>query len=515
MRTYPILRLTIPLAAGIFFADAFPVSFGWLPFIGLVALLLVLGVVARSSSYRFRWLFGAGVACFMFLTGCILSEYARQQVEVDWTEEHRVYTGIVQSTPVEKPKSIQCRVKVAKWEVLLYLQKDSAASSVRMGEELKFQARIQSPANRDSLSSFDYARYLLHQGISGSAYVPAGYWKKTERPPRLTLKQRAIQVRERIVACYREWGIGERQLPVFAALTVGHKGELDKETRNAYSVAGIAHVLALSGLHIGIIWGLLEIVLKPLAIRRLRWLKWLLSTTFLWAFAFVAGLEASVVRAVVMCMLMGLGKLAGAKPLSLNTLAIAAFFMLLYRPFYLFDVGFQLSFVAVASILLLYPVLSGCLSVKNRMLRYGWNVIVVSVSAQLGTAPLVMYYFSNFSVYFLLANLMVVLLVPLIIYGCFVLFVVSPVGWLREGVAWLLNLSVDALNGIARWTGGLPYANLSLSHPQPLEVAVFYLVLGFGAAYVKTRRRKWLLAFLSALVGLLALRLYGRLTGVS
>ena len=156
-------------------------------------------------------------------------------------------------------------------------------------------------------------------------------------------------------------------MPVLSALTLGYKGDLDKDIKQAYSVAGIAHVLALSGMHIGIIWFLLSVFLKFLLRGRLKLLEWCLVAMVLWAFAFVVGLEASVVRAVVMCMLMGVGRLTGSKILSMNTLSIAAFFMLIYHPFYLFDVGFQLSFVAVASILAFYPLIFDCVKVRQKI----------------------------------------------------------------------------------------------------------------------------------------------------
>ena len=297
-------------------------------------------------------------------------------------------------------------------------------------------------------------------------------------------------------------------MPVLSALTLGYKGDLDKQTREAYSVAGISHVLALSGMHIGILWLLLDFLLKPLVVLRLGWLRFLLITGILWGFAFVVGLEASVVRAVWMCMLAELGRLSGSRPLSINTLSIAAFFMLMYHPFYLFDVSFQLSFVAVASILLLYPLMVKAFSPKNRLMRWGWGVTAMSVAAQLGTAPLVMYYFSNFSVYFLMANLVVSVLVPLILYVAVLMVVFAPLPSIQQGIVWCLNGLVDGLNGLAECTSGLPGATFSLQGFGVMEVLTFYTLLLFVVLFAKDRRPKWLISALVALFSMLALRLF-------
>lgn len=115
---------------------------------------------------------------------------------------------------------------------------------------------------------------------------------------------------------------------------------------------------------------------------------------------FLVGLPPSVIRAVVMCMLMTVARAAGERTLSLNTLAIAAFFMLLYNPFYLFDTGFQLSFLAVFSILFIYPVIFRCWRVHHPVPRYIWGIVAVSLAAQLGTAPVVIYKFAYFPVCF-------------------------------------------------------------------------------------------------------------------
>lgn len=500
-----MFRLAISMAAGIFFEETFRLELGYFPLLALVLLLFLLGMLLRRHSYGNRWLFGAGVSAFMFLFGWMLTEYAWKEVKVDWNEEEQIYRGRILEHPIEKQRTYQCRVGLMGKEVLLYLPKDSLSATLQIGDELLLYARISAPRNIDAFQDFDYERYLYHDGVSGTAYVPKHAWKKTDEERDMGLKQRALYLRGKIVEKYTEWGIAAEQLPVLSALTLGHKGLLDKQTRNAYSVAGISHVLALSGMHIGIVWFLLNAVLGRLMRNRFKGLQWLLVTSALWVFAFVVGLEASVVRAVMMCMLMELGRLTNSRPLSMNTLMVAAFFMLAYHPFYLFDVGFQLSFVAVASILVLYPVISGSLSIRHSVGKWLWNIMSVSLAAQLGTAPLVMYYFSNFSVYFLVANLAVAIAVPLIIYGAFLMVLLAPWPALQIWVVKMLDGLVAGMNGLAGWTSGLPYASVSFSVWKPVEILFFYGVLACGVMYGQKRQRRWLIRGLLAVVCLLGL----------
>lgn len=496
MRNYPIFRLVIPLAAGIFFSETFPLEIGSRA-IGILALLLVgQGLLLKYSSFGGRWVFGVGVFAFMFLIGMMLTEAAWKRVKVDWNTEWCDYQGVLLDTPLEKPKSYQCLVDVEGKDVVLYFPKDSLSSGLRVGDGVMFRTRIAAPANP----------YWYHKGVSGMAFVPEGQWKETGGTERMSLKQKALSFRERVMEKYRQWGVDEETFPILSALTLGYKGDLDKQTRETYSVAGISHVLALSGMHIGFIWLLLDCLSRLLMKGRLKWLKWLLVVSVLWAFAFVVGLEASVVRAVIMCMLLELGRVSGGRPLSINTLSIAALCMLLYRPFYLFDVSFQLSFVAVASILCIHPVIFGSLDVRNRMGRWCWGAMSVSIAAQLGTAPLVMYYFSNFSVYFLLANLVVSLVVPLIIYTSVLMSVVSPFPTLCGMCTALLNFQVSVLNGVAEWTSALPFSSFSLKGLGRVEMLMYYVVLAFGLMLWKTGKRVWLIRLLCSLVGLLGLR---------
>ena len=512
MKTYPIFRLTIFLTAGILFANTFWTENGFdliAPLLAvLLTVLLFLYLILKRHLYSARWVFGAGVAVFMFLVGVIWTNVAWEDVKVDWPSEKKAYRALVKESLREKARTYQAVVDIEGKKVWLYLSKDSLSASLSPGDGLYVYTQIKTPENREDTLTFDYAGYLYHEGVSGTAYVAADAWKKTGEEAKESLKVKALLLRESILSKYRQWGVGEEQLPVLSALTLGYKDGLDKDIRDAYSIAGISHVLALSGMHIGIIWFLLNGLLCPWENVRFRWLKSLSVVVALWVFAFVVGLEASVVRAVVMCMLMELGRLSGFKSFSMNTLAITAFFMLLYRPFYLFDVGFQLSFVAVASILFLYPLIFHTFPIKNRVGRWVWGMLSVSVAAQLGTSPLVMYYFSSFSVYFLLTNLLAAVLVPFIIYIAFLMFLTASFPDLQGYVVSLLNELVASLNGLAEWTSSLPYATFSFVMWHPVEIVFFYMMLFAWTMFWKNKKRKWLLRGLALCACLLGLHLF-------
>lgn len=490
---YPILRLTIPLVAGVLFAGAFPDACSMGVYVAdILGVSLFLGGMALGKAYGSNGMFWICMCLLFFLLGALRMVHQWKQVNHLWPDEERVYQAVVQEIPEEKPKTMQCKTMLSGGQnVVFYLEKDSLARTLSVGDRLWVHAHIRPPMNTGFTGGFDYASYLLYKGIAGTAYVSSEKWEKSHIAPMLTWKQRALKVRHKVVQSYREWGIGKEQLPVLSALTIGYKADLSDEIRESYSVAGIAHVLALSGMHIGFLWMLIGFLLKPLEFRKsLRWVRWLLSTFLLWAFAFVAGLEASVVRAVIMCMLMDLGRLSGGKALSMNTLSIAALCMLLYHPFYLYDVSFQLSFLAVLSIFLLYPFLRRKCPSENRWVKGVWGLMAISIAAQVGTAPLVMYYFSNFSVYFLLANLGVSLWIPCIIYTALVTWLLGFIPQVQVWGITLLDKLVALLNAFASWISALPGASFVSFDMNKTDVWFVYLFMGVLLWYTSTRKRK-------------------------
>ena len=478
---YPYIRLIIPWITGVFCGDHF-FDRSWEPFwsvlaFGLcIALLFVLYFLKRHS---LRWCFGLAVSILCFIGGWLGITWQLQHAVYSFPEEETVYRVLITDAPQAKEHTYLCQTLLKERRdtagtypieraVILYLQQDSVVTRLKSGDELLISARISPPLNNRNFDEFDYARFLMRKGISGTGYVASGKWTKQDGMNNLDLKSIASSCRRRMISLYQKLGFSGDELAVLSALTIGDKTELSDSVRESYSVAGASHILALSGLHIGLLYTLLFFILKPIARRGNigRAIRSVLLLILLWAFAFFTGLSPSVVRSVSMFSILAMADMVGRQPLSLNTLAAAAWLMLFCNPAWLFDVGFQLSFLAVASILLIQKPIYHLITVKGRIGKYIWGLMSVSVAAQIGTAPLVMFYFSRFSVHFLLTNLVVI---PFIT---------------AEGVKKLL----EGLNFFVRWVEQLPYASIDGIWLYQSEILGIYIV-GFLLTYYFMNRR--------------------------
>lgn len=511
---HPFLRLLMPLVVGILCGDAFPhVLSAWEYVAGFLLFLFIIGRYRHTG-----WVYGAAVYLFLGGTGFCLMSWQQGKTVFPFSGKPAVYRVCIREHPEERERSILCRVTLL-GEVeqdtvtgcprnhlfLAYFPKDSATATLRRGDELLVSTRLAPPANNGNPDEFDYARYLRRKGYSGTVYVADGHWRKTGHDASRTVSQVALDYRAKVVGLYRSLGFETDELAVLAALTVGDKEELSDDIVETYSVSGASHVLALSGLHIGFLYALLLFVLRPLwrRWRRLKPLLLLLLVFFLVSFAFFTGLSSSVVRSVVMFSLLAFAGLQPEKPLTLNTLAATAFLMLLCKPVWLFDVGFQLSFSAVAAIVLVQPKLYALWKVDNRFLRYLWGLMTVSMAAQLGTAPLVIFYFSRFSTHFLLTNLWVISMVSLVLYSAVFLLILTPLPFVQHLFARVVEALVHVQNEVLRWIERLPGAAVDDIWLDIWGVLLVYLFLGmtyYGFLRLTVRRICFALLALLAVV---------------
>ena len=280
-------------------------------------------------------------------------------------------------------------------------------------------------------------------------------------------------------------GLRGDELATVGALTLGYKDELGKESRRHFQATGGAHVLAVSGLHTGIIYGVLIWLLtlgghvKPRYENRAgRWTISMLIISVMWFYAWLTGMTPSVVRAVLMVSIFEVGRMAYRQAISLNTIAAAAVLILLVKPTDLWSVSFQLSFAATAAIVILMSAFRHLVISKYRSLNYLTGILLVSIAAQLGTLPLTMYYFGQMSNYFLLTNLIVLplatFLVPfgllsIALGGSWLGLTVSKATW---ALAWAMNHSVE-------WIEHLPGSLMHVSVSLPMVIVYYMLFCGF------------------------------------
>ena len=302
--------------------------------------------------------------------------------------------------------------------------------------------------------------------------VDDGEPSRIERTQQYFLRQRTLLL-ERLQSS----GLSGDQYAIVAAMALGDKSALTPELKDTYAKTGASHILALSGLHLGIIYALLSMLIVG---RRWQMITQVAIILSIWAFVFLVGMSASVVRSAVMLTVYALLAIGHRQKMSVNTLAFTAIVMLLISPQALFDVGFQMSFMAVFAILLFVPLFYRPFSAEylmtHRIINWLWGMVAVSVAAQIGVTPLIAYYFGRFSCYFLLTNFIVIPAATLILYLSLGTLLIPAIGVLLAGIVGLMNTTLSYISTI-------PGATIEGLHPSVMLTISIYGII-FATYYL-------------------------------
>ena len=513
---YPFVRLTIFLIVGItagLYFQAKPLFAGGI-FLGLCLLYVIL--VFFRNKFRiiyFKTISGAVAACTLVLFGIFLAAFKNERsdpahfmhrqgrishLEIVLTSCNKAKSGL-KAEAVARRLRINGRWETASGRLLIYV-----SDTVRFGygDRLIVKATpepVPPPLNPDS---FDYRAYLRNKNIFHRITLKDHNYERLDHSPPSLLIMLAQRASMSLNNLLRERIKGQEEFGIASALFLGIRDEIDPETAASYSAAGVTHVLAVSGMHVALIFQLLIFATCFISLlNRRKPLLYALLLLFIWFYALITGLSPSVLRAAVMFSFILVGK-AFAKPQNIyNTLAASAFLLLCIDPFLLADVGFQLSYLAVLGIVYIVPKIS---NPANKMA----SLVAASVAAQIATAPLGMYYFHQFPVYFLPANLVIIPLSTVAMYSgiamfCFSFFspLASAFGFITEKCLWLMNLCTDFI-------GKLPCAVLNDIDFTNFEVFGTYTVLVFTAAFLYYKRLHFLGATALGVVILGAFQLY-------
>ncbi|WP_250631407.1 ComEC/Rec2 family competence protein [Rhodoflexus caldus] len=359
---------------------------------------------------------------------------------------------------------------------------------------------IEPPKNPDG---FDYRQLMRNKGIAYQHFVKAGQWQLLPYEPPFSLRGLALRIQKWADHTLEQAMNSPMEAGLASALIIGLKDELDETLLRAYAATGIMHVLAVSGLHVGILFTILSFVLKPLQNHpQGKYAFAGIVLLVLWSYALITGLSPSVMRAALMFSLLNVGQLLfGRRNSSFNTLALSAVILLAYDPLMLFQVGFQLSYAAVAGIMYFYPRFYRLWESRYWLTDRIWQITCVSVAAQLATFPLGIYYFHQFPNYFLLSNLFAIPLAFFILSGGLAVLAFSWNNFLAELLGWMLKWLAWLNNYLAFMVESLPFSATQTLYINQAELMAIYGAIISITVFFVVRKQFWLAAaFTCALV---------------
>ncbi len=392
--------------------------------------------------------------------------------------------------------------------ILLNVKKDSANSSLKVDELIISKAvfkELMSPLNP---YQFNYKSYLAKQGMYQQLFVDSDEYKSLGYG-NSSLKGLAARCRTKIQKSLLKYNFKNDELGVINALLLGQRQDISKELTTDYQKAGAIHILAVSGLHVGVILLILSFLFKP--IERLKngaFLKAFLIVLVLWAFAFIAGLSASVVRAVTMFTFLAIGLSFHKKNVVFFSLISSLFFLLIAKPMFLFDVGFQLSYLAVFGIIWIQPKLYAVWKPKFKMVDFFWQLFTVSIAAQVGVLALSIYYFQQFPTLFLLSNLVIVPCLMYILIGGVLVFLLALLNLLPQFFADIYGSVISLMNGFVSWISMQEQFLLKEISISLIMMVSIYVFIFSGVQFLIHRKAKKLLYFVLAIFILQIIFLY-------
>lgn len=488
----PFVRLLLPLCAGV----CIPVGIcGFPPFFAMVGILLVLIVLLMFRTMNFTWqhVWGTILLITIFFFGIYRSG---EQIRIYPILPDQQYFGILDDYPSEREKTYMVTAQLigVRQKVLIFLPKTSDLKSAPPGDIIVFNGKPDLVTNDGNPFEFDYQNYLLKRNIGYRIFLK-------ERNVRLltgihlqTIFHKALIFRAKLMERLDRAGINGGHVHLIGSISFGARDEVDKEVIQSFTNTGVIHVLAVSGMNVGLIFVILNLIFSFLKFNSTgHFFYTLIILSGIWSYTLITGMSASILRAALMFSFIILGRLFGRDSNIFNSLAVSAFVLIVWDPNLINDVGFQLSYMAVLSIVVIHPLILKQLYFDNWFLRQIWILISITCSAQLGTIPFTLIYFHQFPVYFWLANLLVIPLVSVILYLSFlVVFIglISPHAAMI--VAIFLDWSVKVVLLTVKIVGDLPFSVIKGLYPTLFQISLVFIGSGLLVAFLHSRLVKYL-----------------------
>lgn len=511
----PFIRLLIPLMAGILLQYFFPISKSFngllLAFCSLVLIFSLF--IPLHSLFGLDWMMGISIHMAFLSLGRLLI-LCHQDTTVagsfrNTLPENYQLIARLENDPVRKSKSFKAIATIhylcvgnhcyhEKEKIFIYFQVNQLPGEIRPGAVIIFRKPLLPIENSSAFTGFDYKQYCHLKHIYSQVFLKEPDYTLLGEEKENFFSSCLISWRKKILRILKQYIPGKEENSLLEALMIGYTDDLDRALIQSYSNTGVVHIIAISGLHLALIYQILQLLLQKINGQKSgRWIKLILLLGSLWIFSLLSGASPSVIRSAVMFSFLLLARNLSRESIVHNTLASSAFLLLCFDPFWLWDTGFQLSYSAVLSLVIFMKPVQGLFRLKNRLLSGLWNTASVSLAAQILTTPISIYYFHRFPNYFLFSNLLAVPLSSCILVGGILLclFSFSPV--IADILGWMLGKGIRFLNGFVQYVAHLPGAVTDQLSVNWVQVVLLYILTYCTYLFFTTGGKKW---FISALI---------------
>ena len=508
----PFIRIMIPYVLGIYIAGTWEGTSNviWLAAgVSLILTWLSMGRLPPGKAWQLEPLRGMIVTGCIFIAGVLtlIGKRNTQSASDLWNATGVVAKGWIftlEESPQRKKNSYRATASIEiltndrktypAGKGLIYFSSDSKVP--RLGDRLFSYLRPEALKGPEYPGGFDAAAYFQRQGIGYRIFLKPGDWALVDshHAPRLYVALESIRTSViRILSTH----IRDREaLGLAEALLIGYRNDLDERVGDAYSETGVVHVIAISGLHIGVIYslliGLLNLLIRS---RNMRWMATIIALIGIWGFGLLAGGGPSVMRSVCMFSIIGIGKqLTGREGQGLNTLAAVACLMLAAQPWWLWDLGFQLSFTAVAGLMICYQPILDILPFRNPLALKVWEMTAVTLSAQILTTPLLLHTFGRFPIFFLITNMVAIPLSTLILLGELGICILAPLH--HDMAGWCGSIVTSMIRGMNDYIfrmESIPFGTIEHIQVSGGEMILIYLVIACIVGWRVIKSPKWLM----------------------
>lgn len=491
----PFIRIFCPFALGIIISLLFNIDRDLLillvsVYFSILACYFVLNVSKRKSV---KFIFGLLLNFFLFFAA-VESCYLRKAdnnpnhyTNVVFTKE-TLLSGYICDIPQLKEKSIKAKIQLTHykendiWKSCggnFYAYFPLNTANIISGSNVVFKNKLSTIPEPKNPFDFNYKQYLYYKNIYHQCFLRESEFVTNVSGFELSITEYPLLLKSRLLEILKENNLKDDDLSVTSALLLGYDDEISRDLLGAYSRTGTLHVLSVSGLHVGILFMILNFLLRFPNKKYWVLIKTLIVFICIWFYAALTGMSPSVVRSATMFSFILIGTAINKKGNIYNTLLASASLILVFDPFLLVDVGFQLSYLAVGGIVFFYPYVSNWFVSRHKFVNIIWRTTAVSISAQIITLPITIYYFGQFPSLFFMANLIVIPLSYVVMLGSMILVCVSKIKFLAIVFSAIVAWSVTVMNEVTLFLDKFKFVNLSEINVSFYEMLILTLIIVF------------------------------------